>query len=113
MTLVSNKSVRVLNGMMVLLWGCNTVSDGAGLSKFAKLARSVTRSRSVLVSALPALKEPQRQSHLAHVSTTTTSTTTTTTTTTSTALSHVNTHTLLYLYLSYCLRYRSSPAVRR
>ncbi|KAG6454282.1 hypothetical protein O3G_MSEX008606 [Manduca sexta] len=40
-----------------------------GLSKFAKLARSVTRSRSVLVSALPALKEPQRQSHLAHVST--------------------------------------------
>ncbi|XP_049875603.1 potassium voltage-gated channel protein eag [Pectinophora gossypiella] len=38
-----------------------------GLSKFAKLARSVTRSRSVLVSALPALKEPQRQSHLAHV----------------------------------------------
>ncbi|XP_022113232.2 potassium voltage-gated channel protein eag isoform X2 [Pieris rapae] len=40
-----------------------------GLSKFAKLARSVTRSRSVLVSALPALKEPARQSHLAHVST--------------------------------------------
>ncbi|XP_037970201.2 potassium voltage-gated channel protein eag isoform X1 [Plutella xylostella] len=40
-----------------------------GLSKFAKLARSVTRSRSVLVSALPALKEPQRASHLAHVST--------------------------------------------
>ncbi|XP_050674115.1 potassium voltage-gated channel protein eag [Leptidea sinapis] len=39
-----------------------------GLSKFAKLARSVTRSRSVLVSALPALKEPARQSHLAHVS---------------------------------------------
>ncbi|CAG5023792.1 unnamed protein product [Parnassius apollo] len=38
-----------------------------GLSKFAKLARSVTRSRSVLVSALPALKEPQRQSQLAHV----------------------------------------------
>ncbi|KAJ8720469.1 hypothetical protein PYW07_012512 [Mythimna separata] len=38
-----------------------------GLSKFAKLARSVTRSRSVLVSALPALKEPQRASHLAHV----------------------------------------------
>ncbi|KAF9414901.1 hypothetical protein HW555_007292, partial [Spodoptera exigua] len=36
---------------------------------FAKLARSVTRSRSVLVSALPALKEPQRASHLAHVST--------------------------------------------
>ncbi|XP_072929284.1 potassium voltage-gated channel protein eag isoform X2 [Epargyreus clarus] len=42
---------------------------GAGLSKFAKLARSVTRSRSVLVSALPALKEPARQSQLAHVST--------------------------------------------
>ncbi|XP_047533890.1 potassium voltage-gated channel protein eag-like isoform X4 [Vanessa atalanta] len=40
-----------------------------GLSKFAKLARSVTRSRSVLVSALPALKEPARQSQLAHVST--------------------------------------------
>ncbi|CAH0727295.1 unnamed protein product, partial [Brenthis ino] len=38
-----------------------------GLSKFAKLARSVTRSRSVLVSALPALKEPARQSQLAHV----------------------------------------------
>lgn len=38
-----------------------------GLSKFAKLARSVTRSRSVLVSALPALKEPARASHLAHV----------------------------------------------
>lgn len=57
----------------------------AGLSKFAKLARSVTRSRSVLVSALPALKEPQRQSHLAHVSTT--------------AL-HVNTHALLlFLYV--------------
>lgn len=41
----------------------------AGLSKFAKLARSVTRSRSVLVSALPALKEPARTSQLAHVST--------------------------------------------
>ncbi|XP_038212885.1 potassium voltage-gated channel protein eag-like [Zerene cesonia] len=51
-----------------------------GLSKFAKLARSVTRSRSVLVSALPALKEPARQSHLAHVSTN---------------APHVNTH-LLY-----------------
>ncbi|XP_034833111.2 potassium voltage-gated channel protein eag isoform X2 [Maniola hyperantus] len=38
-----------------------------GLSKFAKLARSVTRSRSVLVSALPALKEPARTSQLAHV----------------------------------------------
>lgn len=43
-----------------------------GLSKFAKLARSVTRSRSVLVSQfsshLPNLKDPAKQSHLAHVS---------------------------------------------
>lgn len=50
-----------------------------GLSKFAKLARSVTRSRSVLVSQfsshLPALKDSVvpttgKQSHLAHVSST-------------------------------------------
>jgi hypothetical protein len=45
----------------------------AGLSKFAKLARSVTRSRSVLVSQfsshLPNLKDTTKQSHLAHVST--------------------------------------------
>lgn len=43
----------------------------AGLSKFAKLARSVTRSRSVLVSQfsshLPNLKDAGKQSHLAHV----------------------------------------------
>nr|CAD7257776.1 unnamed protein product [Timema shepardi] len=43
-----------------------------GLSKFAKLARSVTRSRSVLVSQfsshLPNLKETTKQSNLAHVS---------------------------------------------
>lgn len=43
----------------------------AGLSKFAKLARSVTRSRSVLVSQfsshLPNLKDTTKQSHLAHV----------------------------------------------
>lgn len=45
----------------------------AGLSKFAKLARSVTRSRSVLVSQfsshLPNLKDTTKQSNLAHVST--------------------------------------------
>ncbi|KAK9875802.1 hypothetical protein WA026_009590 [Henosepilachna vigintioctopunctata] len=43
-----------------------------GLSKFAKLARSVTRSRSVLVSQfsshLPNLKDTTKQSHLAQVS---------------------------------------------
>lgn len=43
-----------------------------GLSKFAKLARSVTRSRSVLASQfstnMPAVKESSRQSNLAHVS---------------------------------------------
>ncbi|XP_021925170.1 potassium voltage-gated channel protein eag [Zootermopsis nevadensis] len=42
-----------------------------GLSKFAKLARSVTRSRSVLVSQfsshLPNLKDTTKQSHLAHM----------------------------------------------
>lgn len=63
-----------------------------GLSKFAKLARSVTRSRSVLVSALPALKEPARQSQLAHVST---------------AAHHVNTHALL----SLALELAAPPAV--
>lgn len=57
-------------------------SYATGLSKFAKLARSVTRSRSVLVSALPALKEPARQSQLAHVSTTHTP-------------HHVNTHAII------------------
>ena len=36
-----------------------------GLSKFAKLARSVTRSRQF--SALPTLKDPTKQSNLAHV----------------------------------------------
>ncbi|CAG9820257.1 unnamed protein product [Phaedon cochleariae] len=44
---------------------------GLGLSKFAKLARSVTRSRSVLVSQfsshLPNLKDTTKQSHLAQV----------------------------------------------
>ena len=45
----------------------------AGLSKFAKLARSVTRSRSVLASQfstshhVPAVKETSRQSNVAHV----------------------------------------------
>ncbi|XP_063236097.1 potassium voltage-gated channel protein eag [Bacillus rossius redtenbacheri] len=42
-----------------------------GLSKFAKLARSVTRSRSVLVSQfsshLPNIKDTAKQSHLAHM----------------------------------------------
>ncbi|BET01413.1 PAC [Nesidiocoris tenuis] len=42
-----------------------------GLSKFAKLARSVTRSRSVLVSQfsshLPNIKDTSKQSHLAHM----------------------------------------------
>nr|XP_014290792.1 potassium voltage-gated channel protein eag isoform X2 [Halyomorpha halys] len=42
-----------------------------GLSKFAKLARSVTRSRSVLVSQfsshLPNIKDSSKQSHLAHM----------------------------------------------
>ncbi|XP_065348110.1 potassium voltage-gated channel protein eag isoform X3 [Cloeon dipterum] len=42
-----------------------------GLSKFAKLARSVTRSRSVLVSQfsshLPTLKDTGKQSNLAHM----------------------------------------------
>ena len=46
--------------------------DKKGLSKFAKLARSVTRSRSVLVSQfsshIPAVKETSKQSNLAHVS---------------------------------------------
>lgn len=44
----------------------------AGLSKFAKLARSVTRSRSVLVtqfsSHLPAMKDVAKQSNITHVS---------------------------------------------
>ncbi|ROT75597.1 putative EAG, partial [Penaeus vannamei] len=42
-----------------------------GLSKFAKLARSVTRSRSVLVtqfsSHLPAMKDVSKQSNIAHM----------------------------------------------
>lgn len=42
-----------------------------GLSKFAKLARSVTRSRSVLASQfsshIPVVKETSKQSNLAHV----------------------------------------------
>ncbi|KAJ1522858.1 hypothetical protein ONE63_002006 [Megalurothrips usitatus] len=46
-------------------------NKGAGLSKFAKLARSVTRSRSVLVSQfsshLPNLKDTTKQSNLAHM----------------------------------------------
>ncbi|XP_055691970.1 potassium voltage-gated channel protein eag isoform X3 [Lutzomyia longipalpis] len=37
-----------------------------GLSKFAKLARSVTRSRQ-FTAHLPALKDPTKQSHLAHM----------------------------------------------
>ncbi|XP_071516569.1 potassium voltage-gated channel protein eag-like [Panulirus ornatus] len=44
-----------------------------GLSKFAKLARSVTRSRSVLVtqfsSHLPVMKDVAKQSNITHVST--------------------------------------------
>ncbi|XP_072752747.1 potassium voltage-gated channel protein ether a go-go isoform X2 [Anoplolepis gracilipes] len=53
-----------------------TDDSKGGLSKFAKLARSVTRSRSVLVSQfsshLPALKDPAaptttKQSHLGHM----------------------------------------------
>lgn len=39
-----------------------------GLSKFAKLARSVTRSRQ-FSAHLPTLKDPTKQSNLAHVST--------------------------------------------
>lgn len=43
-----------------------------GLSKFAKLARSVTRSRTVLASQfsshIPAPKETVKQSNFAHVS---------------------------------------------
>ena len=56
-------------------WSQNTIKSSIllGLSKFAKLARSVTRSRSVLVSQfsshLPNLKDTAKQSHLAHVST--------------------------------------------
>lgn len=38
-----------------------------GLSKFAKLARSVTRSRQ-LAQHIPALKDPAKQSNLAQVS---------------------------------------------
>jgi len=38
-----------------------------GLSKFAKLARSVTRSRQ-FSAHLPTLKDPTKQSNLAHVS---------------------------------------------
>lgn len=53
-----------------------TDDSKGGLSKFAKLARSVTRSRSVLVSQfsshIPAVKDTlpttTKQSHLAHVS---------------------------------------------
>ncbi|XP_073982982.1 potassium voltage-gated channel protein ether a go-go isoform X2 [Rhodnius prolixus] len=48
-----------------------TEDTKGGLSKFAKLARSVTRSRSVLVSQfsshLPNLKDTSKQSHLAHM----------------------------------------------
>lgn len=44
----------------------------AGLSKFAKLARSVTRSRTVLASQfsshIPAIKDTNKQSNFAHVS---------------------------------------------
>ncbi|KAG8231284.1 hypothetical protein J437_LFUL010322 [Ladona fulva] len=50
---------------------CCVLKTFAGLSKFAKLARSVTRSRSVLVSQfsshLPNIKDTSRQSHLAHI----------------------------------------------
>ncbi|XP_034238294.1 potassium voltage-gated channel protein eag [Thrips palmi] len=48
-----------------------TDDNKGGLSKFAKLARSVTRSRSVLVSQfsshLPNLKDTAKQSNLAHM----------------------------------------------
>lgn len=48
-----------------------TDDNKGGLSKFAKLARSVTRSRSVLVSQfsshLPNLKDTTKQSNLAHM----------------------------------------------
>ncbi|KAL0266809.1 UNVERIFIED_CONTAM: hypothetical protein PYX00_009253 [Menopon gallinae] len=48
-----------------------TEDSKGGLSKFAKLARSVTRSRSVLASQftshLPHLKDTNKQSHLAHM----------------------------------------------
>jgi hypothetical protein len=44
----------------------------AGLSKFAKLARTVTRSRTMLASQFtshpPNLKDTAKQSNLAHVS---------------------------------------------
>jgi potassium voltage-gated channel Eag-related subfamily H protein len=56
-------------------WSWNTITSSVllGLSKFAKLARSVTRSRSVLVSQfsshMPNIKDTAKQSHLAHVST--------------------------------------------
>ena len=42
----------------------------AGLSKFAKLARSVTRSRSAIVSHVPAIKDPIKHSNFGHVSVT-------------------------------------------
>ncbi|XP_054262290.1 potassium voltage-gated channel protein eag isoform X2 [Macrosteles quadrilineatus] len=47
-----------------------TEDTKGGLSKFAKLARSVTRSRSVLVSQFSShlpIKDTAKQSHLAHV----------------------------------------------
>lgn len=60
-TLNKRLSVKFINNKFV-----------SGLSKFAKLARSVTRSRSVLVSQfsshLPNLKDTTKQSHLVQVS---------------------------------------------
>lgn len=40
----------------------------AGLSKFAKLARSVTRSRTAIVSHAPVIKDPVKHSNFGHVS---------------------------------------------
>lgn len=58
--------------LVQLFHNLNLLIPKAGLSKFAKLARSVTRSRSVLVtqfsSHLPAMKDVSKQSNIAHVS---------------------------------------------
>ncbi|XP_065205248.1 potassium voltage-gated channel protein eag isoform X2 [Planococcus citri] len=42
-------------------------TKGAGLSKFAKLARSVTRSRSAIVSHVPTIKDPIKHSNFGHM----------------------------------------------
>ena len=61
---------NVLSNTTIFIFLCCVIFF-IGLSKFAKLARSVTRSRSVLVSQfsshIPAIKDSGKQSNFAHV----------------------------------------------